>query len=320
MKLLASFSYGYQIMNINQHSATKYLNAKKTHAAINCKLFKKLDRLNNSIYEWSSPKYKLNTNNQSLSAVSSFNTQSYECWNCTTTFTTNSVNWTSSKSWKWTLILCILLLPKKNWKNAYDLKWKQNGNICAEKTALIVSMLIQLNFFPRMCCGKHKKHDKRKPGLFKEEFRCSEMLCLRSETYCYYEETSNKLKFRSKALKKWKLEQSGVATLENYRKVLQNEVNNTALKCDFRSTDHTVATYERSKRSLVYFGPKRNKDLGMHTQRQNLWLYSCLNYSLYGVCCFIQFFLKLFRDIIFFLLAHNQIMHEDAHFSCLQVF
>ena len=27
------------------------------------------------------------------------------------------------------------------------------------------------NFFPRTCCVKHKKHDKREPGLFKGEFR-----------------------------------------------------------------------------------------------------------------------------------------------------
>ena len=27
------------------------------------------------------------------------------------------------------------------------------------------------NFFPRSCCNVHKKHDKREPGLFKEEFR-----------------------------------------------------------------------------------------------------------------------------------------------------
>ena len=26
------------------------------------------------------------------------------------------------------------------------------------------------NFFPRTCRAKHKKHDKREPGLFKEEF------------------------------------------------------------------------------------------------------------------------------------------------------
>ena len=34
------------------------------------------------------------------------------------------------------------------------------------------------NLFPRTCCNVHKKHDKREPGLFKEEFRCAEMLCL----------------------------------------------------------------------------------------------------------------------------------------------
>ena len=27
------------------------------------------------------------------------------------------------------------------------------------------------NFFPRTCCVVHKKHDKREPGLVKEEFR-----------------------------------------------------------------------------------------------------------------------------------------------------
>ena len=38
------------------------------------------------------------------------------------------------------------------------------------------------NFFPRSCCSKHTKHDKRELGLFKEEFRCTEMICLCSKT------------------------------------------------------------------------------------------------------------------------------------------
>ena len=38
------------------------------------------------------------------------------------------------------------------------------------------------NFFPRTCCAVQKKHDKREPGLFKEDFRCTEMLCLCSKT------------------------------------------------------------------------------------------------------------------------------------------
>ena len=57
-------------------------------------------------------------------------------------------------------------------------------------------------FFPQTCCVKHKQHDKREPGLFKDEFRCTEMLCLCSKTYCCYDVTSKKLKFSSKGLNK----------------------------------------------------------------------------------------------------------------------
>ena len=56
--------------------------------------------------------------------------------------------------------------------------------------------------FRRTCCSAHKKHDKREPGLFKEEFRCSEMLCLCSKTYCCYDRKCNKYKFSSKGLNK----------------------------------------------------------------------------------------------------------------------
>ena len=41
MKFLSNSSYGYQIMDRSRHTLTKYLTDKKTHAAINSKLFKK---------------------------------------------------------------------------------------------------------------------------------------------------------------------------------------------------------------------------------------------------------------------------------------
>ena len=40
------------------------------------------------------------------------------------------------------------------------------------------------NLFPKTCCNAQKKHDRRGAGLFKEEFRCAEMLRLCSKTYC----------------------------------------------------------------------------------------------------------------------------------------
>ena len=51
MKLLRNSSYGYQITDRSRHTVTKYLSDKKTHAAIKSKLFKKLDHVNNSLYE-----------------------------------------------------------------------------------------------------------------------------------------------------------------------------------------------------------------------------------------------------------------------------
>ena len=50
MELLTNSSYGYQNMDRSRHSVTKYLSDKKLHAAINSKLFKRLDHLNNSLY------------------------------------------------------------------------------------------------------------------------------------------------------------------------------------------------------------------------------------------------------------------------------
>ena len=51
MKLLAISSYGYQIMDRNRHAVTKYLNDQRTHDAFNVKLIKKLNHVDNALYE-----------------------------------------------------------------------------------------------------------------------------------------------------------------------------------------------------------------------------------------------------------------------------
>ena len=81
------------------------------------------------------------------------------------------------------------------------------------------------NFFQRTCCVKHKQLDKREHCIFKEEFRCTEMLSLCSWTYCCYDVTSKKLKISSRGLNKSVLEQGGDGLLEMYRRVLNEAVN-----------------------------------------------------------------------------------------------
>ena len=75
-------------------------------------------------------------------------------------------------------------------------------------------------FFPRTCCDKHKKQDRREPGLFKKKFRCTETICLCSETYCCYDDRSDMYKFSSKRLNKQTLEETGDGPLEMYRRVM----------------------------------------------------------------------------------------------------
>ena len=111
-------------------------------------------------------------------------------------------------------------------------------------------------FLPRKCCARRKQHDKREPGLFKEEFRGTEMLCFSSKTYFCYDVTSNNIKISSKGLNKRVLEQSGDGPLEKYQRVLNEKVSVTSNKRGSRTNNHSVATYEKVKNGLSYFHPK----------------------------------------------------------------
>ena len=113
------------------------------------------------------------------------------------------------------------------------------------------------NFFPRTCCSKHKKHNKREPGLFKEDFRCTEMLCLCSKIYCCYELKIKKCMFSCKELNKRALEDSGECPMTKYRQVLDEAVNLMPTIRGFKTINHAVATYEQLKKELSYFYLKR---------------------------------------------------------------
>ena len=51
MNLLASSSYGYQIMDRSRHTVKKYLTDEKTHSAINSKMLKRLNHITDQLHE-----------------------------------------------------------------------------------------------------------------------------------------------------------------------------------------------------------------------------------------------------------------------------
>ena len=218
-----------------------------------------------------SPKHRLNTKNQSLLSSLFFNTQNCECWsyyNLSTRFCdvnkfeeleidTDSLYLAPAEK---ELEDCIRPEMRTEWQRL------QSNDSVDSFTANAVA-----NFFPRTFCVKHKQHDKKELGLLKEEFRCTEMLCLCSKTYCCYDVTSDKIKFSSKGLNKRVMEHSGDGPLEGYRRVLNEKVNVTSINRGFRTNNHSVATYEQVTKCLSYIYPKRIVETdGIHTQSLNL--------------------------------------------------
>ena len=166
MKFLANSSYGYQIVGRSRHTVTKYPVDEKTHAAINSKLFKKLDHLNNSLYEVELAKAEIvwtqRTNHCRVLHSSIRKMRMLELYY---NFFTRFCDVNKFEELERDTDSFYLALAEKELENCIRpemrAKWqKLRSKDCVDNfTADAVA-----NFFPRTWCVKHKKHDKREPG------------------------------------------------------------------------------------------------------------------------------------------------------------
>ena len=169
MKLLASSSYGYQIVYRRRQTVTKYLSGEKHMrlSIVNCPRSLVLWKILCMKLNW--PKHRLNTKSQPLSDFYFLRYAKLQKLELYYILLLDYVTQTSSKIWKWTQSLCILLLPRKNWNIVSGLKRKQSGNDCGQKVVATVLLLTDPELpSPWLCCDKHKKHDKRERRLFKK--------------------------------------------------------------------------------------------------------------------------------------------------------
>ena len=115
MNLLANSSYGYQIMDRSRHTVTKYLNDEKTHAAINSKLFKELGHVNNSLYEVEVAKAEIEHKEPIIVGFFILQYEKLRLLELYYNFFSRFCD--VNKFDELEMIRCILLLPRKNWKN-----------------------------------------------------------------------------------------------------------------------------------------------------------------------------------------------------------
>ena len=186
MKLLANSSYGYQIMDRSRYTVITCLTDEKTQGAVFSKIFKRLNHKTDQLYEVEFVKSEFEHREpiivgffileyaklKMLELYYNFfkkfcDTDKYE----ELEMDTNSLYLALSEQ-----ILENFILPEKRaeWDQLRS-KDRSTDNFTANATD---------NFFPRTCCNAHKKHNKRGPGLFREEYRCAEMSCWCSKTYC----------------------------------------------------------------------------------------------------------------------------------------
>ena len=269
MKLLANSSYGYQIMDRSRHTVTKYLNDEKTHSSINSKTFKRLNHITDQLYEVELVKPEIEHREPIIVGFFILQYAKLRMLELYYNFFEKFCDTDKYEELEMDTDSLYLVLSEENLQDVIlREKRAESDQLQSKDCTDNFTANATDNFFPRTCCNVHKKHDKRKPGLSEEEFRCAEMLCLCSKTYCCYDKQTNKHKFSSEGLNKRTLEEGGDGgPMSKYRKVLEEAVNVTSTNRRFRTIQHSVATYEQTKKGLSYFYPKRIvEEDGIHTK------------------------------------------------------
>ena len=176
MKPLANNSSGYLIMDWIRNIVTKYLTDKKTHAANNSKLFKKLVHVNNSLYDDELAKAQIEQKEPIIVGFFILHYAKMRTLELYYNFFTRFCDVNMFEELEKDTDSLYLALAEKELEDCtrpeMRAQWQRlRSNDCVDSfTAVGVA-----NFFPRTCCVKRKQHDKREPGLFKEEFRYTEM-------------------------------------------------------------------------------------------------------------------------------------------------
>ena len=267
MKLLSNSSYGYQIMDRSKHTETKYLDEVKINRAINSTFFKQLRYIDDSLYEVELVKAQIEHREPIVVGFFILQYAKLRMLELYYNFFQKYCDQSKFEEIEMEDTDSLYLAIAENISDCITQeKAEEWSGIRKDDCIDEFEADSSGNFFPRTCCTTHAKLDKREPGLFKEEFRATEMICLCSKTYCCYNSDTKKIKFSSKGLNKQFLNDSSVGPLHKYRKVLDNATNIGSTNRGFRARNQVVYIYEQSKKGLSFFYPKRKLlPDGIHT-------------------------------------------------------
>ena len=173
MKLLANSSNGYQIMDRTRRTLTKYVIDEKTYSAINSKKFKRLNHITDPLYEVELVKSEIELRESIIVGFFILQYAKLGMLKLNYNFFKKFCDTHKYEELEMDTDSFYLALSEENLKDVIlpekRTEWDElHSNDCSHNFTSNATD----SFFPRTCCNAQKKHDKREPGLFKEEFRC----------------------------------------------------------------------------------------------------------------------------------------------------
>ena len=168
MKLLANGAYGYQIIDPSRHTVTKYLNDGKTHSAINKKLFKRLNFITDQLYEVELVMSEIEHREPIIVGFFILQYAKFRMLELYYNFFKKFCDTEKYEELEMDTDSLYLALSEENLEYI-TLPEKRNGWEAIRSRDCTYSFTANAtgNFLPSTCCSSHKKHVKRKPGLFK---------------------------------------------------------------------------------------------------------------------------------------------------------
>ena len=115
-------------MDPSCHTVTKFLSDEKTHGAINTNVFKRLDHINDHLYEVELAKAKIEHRKPTFVGFFILQYAKLRMLELYYNFFGDSATSTKLRSWNWTLIFGIWLCMRKSCTITFEKNLKLNGN------------------------------------------------------------------------------------------------------------------------------------------------------------------------------------------------
>ena len=254
MKLIGNSAYGSMIMDKTRHTSVKYVSGYASLAkVVNNPKYKRMSEISDGYFETECAKSRIKMDLPTQIGFFVLNYAKLRMLEFYYDFVDKYLGRSNFEYCEMDTDSAYMAITQKDFKSCIKpgmLADYERGlsSFCTDER---VEADNEFHWFPRTCCTKHAKHDKRTPGLFKIEFEGDEIVGLCSKTYAV--KNDEECKFSSKGVNKRFIDEP----MERYNKVLKTHEAGKSVNVGFRVYNHAVRTYTQEKTGFSYLYCKR---------------------------------------------------------------